>query len=227
MEQTTLKYLRIFVPGIIFFLGFYPIFLHYFGGIYEIKSLDFSYLTIICILIGSIYYQTDIQRFITYFTLSSITTNILTKLLQTYKKALTEPQKAFIKNDDKFLHLFYKLIDNDESLKKKQNNVYFNGIFWTSTADLIIFSAFFCILYKFVFFEVPRAKILSNIFFFMTLLASLLHILAVLKHLRLSNNQLSFIDVHKKQEVTTYFDDILQQMPTPAVSDGPKGPKSD
>jgi hypothetical protein len=39
MEQTTLKYLRVLIPGLAFYLGAFPFVKYYFGDTYHIESL--------------------------------------------------------------------------------------------------------------------------------------------------------------------------------------------
>ena len=111
------------------------------------------------------------------------------------------------------MHVFYKLVDNDESLKKKANNVYFNGIFWTSSADLLLISLVFWYVYRRLFAHINHALLFSNLFLILAVLAIILHFLSVLKHIRLSKDQLGFIEIYKKTEVIDGFDIILRQMP--------------
>lgn len=211
MEQTTLKYLRILIPGMFSYLGFYPIFNFYFGEIYDVKSVDFAIVTVISILLGAIYYQINIQYFVIEFSRHRINKNIFDKLVKIYGKDLNESQKNFI--ETKYMHVFYKIIDSEESLKRKTNNVYFNGIFWTSSADLFLFSMFFGLIYWCFFERVNDSKLISFLFFLMAVLSFTLHFLSARKHIQLSNDQLGFIDVHNREKVKEYFDNILQQMP--------------
>lgn len=213
MEQTTLKYLRVFIPGIIFLLGFYPAYNHYFKDVYDAKSLDLTYVTYLSLIVGSIYYQLNVRYLIIYFSLKEIDRNISAKLIEIHGN-LTENQKKIVENDEVFpKNVLYRIIDNDESLKKRANNVYFNGIFWTSTADSVILSAFFAIIYRFLLPNVANAVILSEMFFTISIASFLLHILSVFKHIRLSNNQLDYIKTYKSAEVVQQINDFLHQMP--------------
>ena len=223
MEQTTLKYLRILIPGLIFYLGFYPIFKYYFGDVYDIKSLDFSFVTVISILIGGIYYQLNFQYLITSFSLKKINNNIFDHLVRAYGKDINQYQKNELKQ--RHMTVFYRIIDNDESLKKKANNVYFNGIFWTSSADFFLFGLVFWVIYRFIFSDVDDSRLFSDLFLSLAVLSIFLHVISVRKHITLSNDQLRFIDVHKKKEVTEYFDNILQQLPKHSIEEGSEGNK--
>lgn len=213
MEQTTLKYLRVLIPGIIFLLGIYPIYNHYFKDIYDAKSLDTTYVTYLSILLGSIYYQLNIRYFLIKWSGYLIDKNIFTKLVTIHGGNVPDNQKNFIKSDRKYMSIFYRILDNDESLKKKTNNVYFNGIFWTSTADSAILSFIFGLIYYYWLPDVGNAAILSKMFFVISIASLILHVLSVMTHIKLSNDQLNFIAIHKKLDVIKSIDDVLSQMP--------------
>ena len=213
MEQTTLKYLRILIPGLIFYLGLFPIAKFYIGSSYDIKSLDFAYVTVFSLLIGAIYDQFNLRYIVIKPSGYFIDKSIFNRLLSIYNKQINPSQKDYLKKDRKYMHVFYKLLDNDESLKKKTNNVYFNGIFWTSSADLLLISFVFWYVYRWRFVQIDHALLFSDLFLILAGLAMILHILSVWKHRRLSNDQLGFIAIYKRTEVVNDFDNILQQMP--------------
>jgi hypothetical protein len=215
MEQTTLKYLRVLIPGMISYLGFFPVAKFYLGKLYDIGSLDFAYVTIFSLVIGALYYQLNIQLLVIQFSRYFIGRNLLNKLTAIYGKPTNSHQRNFLKKNNKYMHVFYRLVDTDESLKKKATNVYFNGIFWTSSADLFLLSGLFCVMYKWVFVQVENALLFSKIFYILVVLSIYLHIFSLLKHINLSNDQLGFIEIYKKAEVKKDFDAILQQMPKP------------
>jgi len=209
MDQTTLKYLRIFIPGLIFLVGFYPIYNHYFSKLFNVTSIDFSYLTLLSLISGSIYYQLNLQHLITRPSHYFITKNIKKKLINISKINLTKVQEEKISNKRKYMHVFYNLIDNDESLKRKAAIVYFNGIFWTSTADSFLINICFHFLYRYKLTEVEKACELSNIFLLLTILSIVLHIISVIKHIILSNDQLDYIRTNKSDEVNLKLNGIL------------------
>lgn len=211
MEQTTLKYLRVFVPGLTFYLGVFPIARFYFGDSYDIASLDFAYVTVFSLLAGAIYYQVNVQSFMIRPSRRLIGKNILDKLLGIYGKPVDSSQKDFLK--EKYMYVFYRTVDGDETLKKKANIVYFNGIFWTSSVDVLLLSLMFWVMYRWVFTQVEDAPLFSDLFLTLAALSAVLHVFSVRKHIALSNDQLGFIGIYKKAEVIKDFDDILQQMP--------------
>lgn len=209
MEQSTLKYLRVLVPGLIFLLGIYPIYNKYFSKIYEIKTIDFSYLTLVSVIIGSIYYQSDIQNTIGFINRSIIRRNIRIKLFKIANITLNASQKEKVEKEGKFMHIFYYFIDRDESLKQKRAIVYFNGIFLTSTIDSLLITFIFCLLYKYKFTDIERSSDFAFLFFSVSWLSLVLHILSIRKHVKLSNDQLGFIETHYKSEVTQKLNGIL------------------
>jgi hypothetical protein len=209
MEQGTLKYLRLLIPGLIFLIGFYPIYIRYFSDIFEVKSIDFSYLTLLSVIIGGIYYQLNIQRVITCPSHFFITKNICNRLITISGLNLTESQKKKVKNERKYMHVFYNLLDKDESLKRKTANVYFNGIFWTSTADSFLINLVFFILYKYKYADFRLSSEYSNIFLILAISSIILHVISVFKHIYLSNDQLEYLATNHQTDVNSKMNAIL------------------
>ncbi|WP_224998729.1 hypothetical protein [Cesiribacter sp. SM1] len=210
MEQKTLKYLRIFIPGVMILLGGYPIYYHYFAEAYDLSGLNVTYATYLSVLLGAIYYQLDIQRLITKPSHYFITNNILNKLIKAYDREVSKNEKKSLVFKDNYMTVFYHIIDNDESLKRKGENVRFNGIFWTSTADSFLINMTFYFLYAY-FPQLIDVILLRKIFLFAAIISLALHIISVIKHIRLSNKQLNPI-VHDKNlslKVKNKFDEIL------------------
>jgi hypothetical protein len=162
---------------------------------------------------GAIYDQFNFRYIVVKLSGYFIGESIFARLLSIYNKQITSSQKDYLKKDKRYMHVFYKLVDNDESLKKKTNNVYFNGIFWTSSADLLLISLVFWFVYGWPFTQIDHARLFSNLFLILAGLALVLHILSVRRHRRLSNEQLEFIAIYKDAEVINDFDKILLKMP--------------
>lgn len=209
MEQGTLKYLRVLIPGLIFLLGFYPIYDKYYSDLYKITSIDFSYLTLLSIIAGAIYYQLNLQHIITRPSHIFITKNIRTNLISISGLTLTPAQKKKVKEERKYMHVFYHLLDKDESLKRKTANVYFNGIFWTSTADSFLINIVFYFLYKYRLSDIPKSTEYSKMFLILAIASIVLHIISVIKHINLSNDQLGYIRTHYQSDVNTKLNAIL------------------
>ncbi|MGV3586301.1 MAG: hypothetical protein ACO1OF_04805 [Adhaeribacter sp.] len=209
MEQSTLKYLRLLIPGLIFILGIYPIYNIYFSDLFGVKSIDFGYVTILALIVGGIYYQLNIQRIITKPSHYFITRNIRHSLINISGLTLSDFQKNKIRKEKKYMNIFYNLLDNDESLKRKAANVYFNGIFWTSTADSFLINFLFYFTYKYEAIDVPGGSKLSKLFLVLAFFSVILHIISVIKHINLSNEQFKYIKTHKTTEVNTKMNGIL------------------
>lgn len=209
MGQGTLKYLRILVPGLIFLLGFYPIYNKYFSDLYQVTTIDFSYLTLLSVIAGSIYYQLNFQHIVTRPSHFFITKNIRNKLIEISALQVSDAQRKKIKKERKYMHVFYNLLDSDESLKRKTANVYFNGIFWTSTADSFLINIVFYFLYKYKFNDIEKSAEYSKMFLVLAILSIILHVISVIKHIHLSNDQLSYIQTHKSADVNTKINAIL------------------
>lgn len=212
MEQKTLKYLRVFIPGFVLLLGLYPIYNHYYSEIFDIKGLHVMYVSFISILLGAIYYQLNIQRLITKPSHYFITKNILDKLILAYGNVVTEEQRKTLKYKDAYMTTFYKVIDNDESLKRKGDNVKFNGIFWTSTADIALIFFVLYFVYKYCFEQINHVESITTFLLYSSIIAFVLHLISVIKHINLSNKQLKPIvnDKELSSIVKTRFDDILK-----------------
>ncbi len=220
MEQTTLKYLRILIPGLIILLGLYPIFEYKYSEFFDLKTLDTTYITFISLMFGGIYYQLNIQRLITYPSHSLIRKNILDKLIEASRLEIDEVKRKKLKEhsiagkDDAFYMItFYKVIDSDNSLKRKGENVRFNGVFWTSTADIFLINICFYFIYCIWFKEIPYFATYENLFLYFAYTGLVLHIISVIKHINLSNKQLnSIIKVASLAEIVkTEFNQYLSE----------------
>jgi len=209
MEQSTLKYLRIFIPGILFLFGIVPIYFHHFKDLFPIEGLDFSYLTFLSIMFGAVYYQFSLGRTFINFSRKFINQNILNAFIKIDGRSLTDIQKNKLKKEKKYMHIFYNLIDSDESLKKKGALVYFNGIFWSSTADSFVINFFFFLCYKFWLTDILSASSYASLFLTLSIVSIIMHIGSIYKHFKLSNDQLGYIEVHKKTKVKDGITEIL------------------
>jgi hypothetical protein len=109
------------------------------------------------------------------------------------------------------MHVFYNLIDNDESLKRKGANVYFNGLFLTSTADIFLILISFSCIYKYLTRINFHEYNYNILFLIISFLSAVFHLTSTLNHIMLSNEQLEYIDSHKnlRDSVKLKFDEIL------------------
>lgn len=212
MEQKTLKYLRVFIPGFVLLLGLYPIYNHYYSEVLDIQGLHVMYISFISLLLGAVYYQLNIQRLITNPSHYFITKNILDKLISAYGKEVTKEQRKTLLYKEAYMTTFYKVIDNDESLKRKGENVKFNGIFWTSTADIALIFIVLYFIYKYFFQDIENVESIISFLLYTSIIAFILHLISVKKHINLSNKQLNPIvnDKELSSIVKERFDNILK-----------------
>jgi len=212
MNQETLKYLRVLIPGLIFLVGCIPFFELFTPGIMkEIPSVKFSYITLVSILIGSLYYQLKINKIVTNISFKIFGGNINREMLKIYKDPLTPKQKKYLEKNKNIRNVFYKIIDHDKSLTIRAKNIYFNGIFWTSSADALIISVFFIAVYSLS--GISNSSEIRTIFIFTSIVSFLLHIISVNRHVELQIDQLEYIETNHYEEVKTKFDELLHKMP--------------
>jgi hypothetical protein len=216
MEQTTLKYLRIFIPGLTLYIIvqiFYCIVLK--KEINEVNFSDLGWPLIISIVLGVLYNSFDIRYNVTNYTHKKIDLNIKNHIINLYNGSLSPNQTQFLFQKNRLKQIFYKIIDNDPSLSIKKNNVFFNGLLWTSFADIFIitlFSSFLFILYGiFGSYETDNILKYSGVLLIISLLSLLMHFQAFLKHVKLSNDQIEFIETNHINTVKELIEKSLNE----------------
>ena len=117
---------------------------------------------------------------------------------KSYTKGLTKKQKQYLYKNNTLKNVVFKIIENNESLKKKLTHSFFNGLIWTSIADLLIISFLFSFVYflsKIIFEEAVDKLIIGGITMILITFTTLItHILAFLRHSRLSSEQIEHIE---------------------------------
>ncbi|MBT2162256.1 hypothetical protein [Zobellia barbeyronii] len=217
MEQKTLKQLRLLLPGIFaVIIGTYYYFIIANKEFSEIEFKEFSIPFLIAIAFGALFYLTDIRFLVTNYSHKKIDLNIKNHILKLYTKPLSDKQKQFLYQKNRLKNVFYNIIDNDESLKKKQTNVFLNGLIWTSTADLLIICFLFSILFLisiFIFNKSSNLLLMGGFIMILIALISLFaHILAFLKHVKLSNEQIEYIETHHINRVDEIIDGLISNI---------------
>lgn len=209
MKKETLKKLRILIPGLLLLIFSIPIFQDQFTfeemkKIFDTFSKGIIY-TIIVFGGGAIYYLANLRGLFLKESLYQIHQNIKIgiislcdddpKILSAFKK-LMEGRTLIL--------VFYGFLDKDKSLKEKAKNVYFNGLIWSSVADLTAISALSFIAYTIGWFWVSRAHYLV-----MIALSGALHLFCELvfmpsvtaKHIDLGSEQIEHIGIHSRDEL--------------------------
>lgn len=214
MEQKTLKFFRLILPGIIaVIIGafYFSIILN--KPFVSLEFKEYSINFIIAIIIGTLFYLFDFRNLITNYSHKRIDLNIKNHMIKLYTKELSDEQKQFLYQNNRLKNVFYKIIDNDESLKRKQTNVFLNGLIWTTTADVALISFISSIFFLL---SIPIFKACSNdllisgfILILISLISLVAHSLAFHKHINLSNEQIEYIENHHIKKVDEYISGIL------------------
>lgn len=210
MELSTLKKLRKVVPGTVFLFFSVPIYQFFAEDLFKIDdSLKFSlegYGAVLAIIIGSFFGTLKIRSLRNDSTHKRINENIKSRLLaEGLTEERTDEEKESVKNSKLLMHVFYHLIDNDESLKEKAKLVRDNGLIWTSTADVAILGCFFSWLYFILILVfgadgllVSSGLMIGSIGF---ISGAILHPRTVNEHISLGNEQIDFILTNHKAEL--------------------------
>ena len=201
MSQETLKWLRLFVPGVLLFLVLPPLFLKTWdlsALADRFASLDLLRDSAVVVVLGALYTLLNLRRPALRSSLRRINDNIKDHLLGSCS-GYTEISQAAAKlrNGRTLMHVFYRFIDRDPSLQEKAKAVRFNGLLWTSIADVATIGVLSALAYLIAFAIHDRSHYLgmslaSAIAFLVSYL--LLMPLVVRHHIDLSNEQLEFID---------------------------------
>lgn len=207
MSLETLKTSRIIIPGIIVLLMAIGLFVNPFDPSALSASLTFFngfFYLIIAVIIGALYHITDIRWRILGSALERIDNNIKHRLLQPFENdpKIVAAEAALLQKRT-LLDLFYYFIDNDESLKQRTKEVYFNGLFWSSLADTFVLCTLGAVVYMITFFYLQQPYNMVGAFALalVSLVAFLLRGPIERRHIEFGNNQISYIIVHYRSEL--------------------------
>lgn len=199
MEQDLLKKLRIIVPGCLIFFAFLSVIMVKFAVkdlFSTIAIVDIVYFIIIVFALGVIYHLFNFRSPFFRSSLEKINSNIKSSLLKPFKddQEISNKSEA-LKEGKTLMGIFYSIVDNDNSLKAKAKNVYFNGIFLSSVADLIPIS-FLAIGMHSACYLIWKSNYYLTLIFVWLVIYILAYVLlpkVTKKHIDLSNEQLDFI----------------------------------
>lgn len=205
------------MPGLIVLMELYPLASKYFpSSINEIIKIETSILIGLCIGLGAVYQIFSLRDIVVQFTGHTINENIKRTLLNIYGRPITDQQTKYLKDDRRLLNIFYDFVDHDSSLSAKSKNIYFNGLFWSTTADLVVISILLGFIYVTLgVFSLNSKDIIGMGYLLIAfgLLSLILHQLTLKEHLKLSNQQLEVIRMKYANQLTQLLDVVLQQMP--------------
>jgi hypothetical protein len=210
MSQETLKWLRLFVPGVLLFLVLPPLFLETWdvSALAErFASLDLLRDSVVVIVLGALYAVLNLRKPALRSSLLRINDNIKDSMLRSCS-GHTDILRAATKlrSGRTLMHVFYKFIDRDPTLQEKAKRVRFNGLIWTSVADIATIGLLGAVTYLIAFGIDDRSHYLGmSLACAMAFLVSyfLLLPLVVRHHIDLSNEQLEFIDQQFRRDLCT------------------------
>lgn len=191
MELKTLNTLRIVVPGSIFVIG--AVILGAITKLFSLPNPDLDTLikSVSVLVIGVIYRFTPLRSWINMSYYNRVNENIRSRMVS-IANVVDDRNRFAWKNIRK---IFYDIVDHDESLKTKGHRVMFNGLIWTSCADLtaisILFLGYSLIL---VASNVHSASYAAIIYFVTALIGFVGSIKTTEAHLELGNEQLDLME---------------------------------
>jgi len=225
MTRATLTRLRLVVPGVIILIvAFFllPSSLRFQDvSQYLVSPMGLFSLVIVCVM-GGLYNITGIRWLFLRDALSVIQANIKQKLtVPFYGDEQIRANIESLIRGRQLMHVFYRIVDNDESLKVKAQGVYSNGLLWSTTADVMIISSFAVPVYLIahLFNPLPHYCVVAFILSAIYLIAALFLMPKVTaEHIELSSEQLEFIVQHYRDELYKQLLDLASGQPVESVA---------
>jgi hypothetical protein len=138
MSKTTLKTLRLLIPGLLFVIGgVIPIF---FGPASVTTTLARNEKVLVCLLpfvLGALYHILNLRRYFFAPAIGDINDQLIRTLLEPFSNhPIVGPAFTKLKGGRKMMNIFYNIVDNDKSLTERAKHVYLNGLLLSSLADV-------------------------------------------------------------------------------------------
>jgi len=205
MSRQLLKWLRWLAPGVLFYLLTLPLVPILPSWLSLNVSLGFSVfeLPIAALIFASIYDITGIRLHSNEKFHSRIKSNIEDRLWSIARSPAARPSAW---TDRVARDVFYKLVDNDNSLTARSEIIYFNGFLWTTSADLRAVSLMIFMLSLGMLLAAPSnntvltALVINAAAFALSFLISEA---LTRRHISLGDEQLDYIETHLKSELST------------------------
>jgi hypothetical protein len=221
MERSALHWRRLVVPGAMLTLLGLTVWYPSTGLVQALAEVDLGGLSgagLIGLAGGALYTIVNARERLSGFSWDSIRANIEDRLIAIFEtsQALSPAQVGYLKDKRRLLDLFYRLLDNDESLRSRQNGVRFNGLLVTSAVDLSVVALFGWGAHFVM--ALARRSLAHMIwttacFLVWVLSQAVLVPLTLARHLELSNEQLDYIATHYRRDVLTFVESLLKDMP--------------
>jgi hypothetical protein len=138
MSLSIQKYLRVLVPGLLLY-GLLVIFCWttQWCNLAIPQTWEEATKLLAAILLGVAYHFTGLRELSNRFYHFDINSNIVRTLTQPFAKQMPNVRQI---TWPQLPATFYKFVDHDETLKVKSKIIRFNGLLWTSIADLRVVS---------------------------------------------------------------------------------------
>lgn len=210
MDLSTLKRLRVVVPGTTFVFFLMPVYMFFSPKILEVDSaLKFpleSYGAVLSFILGTLFNTNKVRRLLLKGSLDKIDNNIKDRLLHEGLEVSQDTHKIdAIKKSKKLMNILYGFVDSDESLKERKKLVMDNGLVLSSSADVTLIG----LLFAFLYFCLSLVYDLNALFLFsgwaIALIAIfswwIVHLQALKLHIELGNDQIDLIVQKHKTEL--------------------------
>ncbi len=219
MSIKMLKFLRLIIPG---FMILCIILTIQSKDLLELskklQGIDLSkkgfVFYIIPIILGYIYYALGLRNLFFKKPIQTIRENIRDRLVSKFDN---DPAISLysdrLKENSNIIEIFYRFVDSDPSLTEKSNNVRFNGVFLSSSADACIISIF-----AFVVYLAPCIFLFSYYYLFWLIFSVIIFISSSFlflpnttkKHLEYSNSQIDFIITNLHDELRMALEKLIE-----------------
>lgn len=219
MTIRMLRFLRLVIPGFMIL-----------GIILTIQSKDLLELSkklqgidlskkgfvfyIIPIILGYIYYALGLRNLFFKKPIQTIRENIRDRLVSKFDNDPSiSPYSDRLKENSNIIEIFYRFVDSDPSLMEKSNNVRFNGVFLSSSADACIISIFAFVVY------LALCIFLFSYYYLFCLISSIIIFISSYflflpntrkKHLEYSNSQIDFIITNLHDELMKALEKLIE-----------------
>lgn len=209
MTLNTLKSLRFLIPAVII-ISFTALF-GYFTGLWDIalpeKPKEWSN-TVGGFLLSIFYYISGLRNWANAYWHKKVNENIRSKLIAI--SALDDDPDKYSWNAIK--PIFYYFVDNDNSLTKKTELAYSNGLIWTTAADIRALSAIFTVFSIIMFWFGVAGTQVSAVAFLLIFALSfpLSHILTNF-HKEIGDQQIDIIELYHQEELTAKLESIASK----------------
>ena len=173
---------------------------------------------IVCLLLGYPYRAFDVRRLFLRDFWETVNRNIEDQLLAIARRRLviSLDQETYLRDDRRLMDVFYRSVDNDESLKAKVAGIYFNGYLTTLGVDIVTVSGLAAIAHGIAWIMVGGSLHITWTLICLSLmpLAWVTFRQSIKRHLALSNEQLRYIGNFNADKVCKSVEAVLRNMPS-------------